>query len=166
MFAKRSLRLAFCAVVGAATVCAQSAADEGFAQRVLRMSDAEQVAAVRAYLDAGAPVGQEQGIFGLAMAHSELILPVLERKVEEVLRAQDPMDCFTNKNTRPDSVIALVVSMITHSDGDPAMKELAKLVALDEKRFGREVFSGLAAHPRTKTALLLRTRVLIQPIPR
>ena len=108
------------------------------------MSDAEQVAAVRAYLDAGAPVGQEQGIFGLAMAHSELILPVLEKKVEEVLRAQDPMDCFTNKNTRPDSVIALAVSMITHSDGEPAMKELAKLVALDEKRFGREVFSGLA----------------------
>jgi hypothetical protein len=134
---------------------AQSAADLEFTKRILRASDAEQVAAVRAFLDEGLrPVAQEQGIQALARAHSELVLPVLEKKIEEVLRSQNPLDSFSNKNANPDLVIYQTASYISEGDAGVAMAELSKLVSLDEKRFAIYVFktlSSLAVHENAFT---------------
>ena len=106
----------------------------------LRMTDAEQVAFTKSHLDAGNLVGLPL----LASNRSSLILPIIEKKIEEVLTSKTPSECFTNK-TDPDRFVGQTESLITGAGDEEALKTIRKLLALDAKRFDGWVSHTFAA---------------------
>ncbi len=110
------------------------------------MSETEAVAYVNSILEQGMPVGeQESGLYALAVGRSSLVLPMLERKIEEVLKSPTPLDCFNNKATDPQLVILGLWTTIAEAGHEQSLKEASKLLKLDEKRFDRIVYNTLAA---------------------
>jgi hypothetical protein len=102
--------------------------------RLLRASEAEQIAAVNAALDHGLPPDNDIGL--LILNRSGVVLPLIEHKIEQVLKSSSPLDCFTGKNVNPHRFVDLAAWAIADAGDEQALKEIAKLVKLDEKRFG------------------------------
>jgi hypothetical protein len=90
---------------GASVALAQqdpAAGQEPLARRILRMREADQIAYINLELDRGMPVDQN-GPFGMLLLNrSSLVLPMLETKIEEVLRSPNPLNCFTDKTVNPE----------------------------------------------------------------
>jgi hypothetical protein len=103
------------------------------------MTDAEAIAYVNWRLDNGMELLENNALPELELLRSALILPIMERKVEEVLKSPTPSECFTNKTVDPEKFIGLAASMIAYPADRAAITEIGKLIALDEKRFGRYV---------------------------
>lgn len=138
MDTKRLLQIALVAV-GAPVALAQQvpAADqESLARRILGMSETDQIAYIRLDLDRGMPIAENEPLGTLIQGRSSLVLPMLEKKIEEVLKSPDPLDCFTDKTVNPQKFVDLAASAIPYAGDEQALKEIGKLIAIDEKRFG------------------------------
>jgi len=72
----------------------------------------------------------------LILNKSEVTLPLIERKIEEVLRSASPLECFTDKSVDPQKFVDLAAAMIVYAGDEQALKEASKLMKIDEKRFG------------------------------
>ena len=105
--------------------------------RIARMSDPERVALAKSILGHGMPPGSALGL--LARANSKLILPVIEEKIEEVLRSPNPPNCFVDPTVDPQRVMILMWTTITETGDEQALIEASKLMKLDENRFGQMV---------------------------
>jgi hypothetical protein len=81
----------------------------------------------------------------LIRTRGSLVLPMMERKIEEVLKSSSPLDCFTDKTVDPQRFVDLAASNIAHAGDEYALKEVSKLIALDEKRFDLLVRNTLLA---------------------
>jgi len=115
----------------------QPAADqEPLARRILRMSEADQIAYISMDLDQGMPVDLYDPLGMLVLNRSSLVLPMLEKKIEGVLRSPNPLDCFTDKTVNPQKFVDLAAWTIPNAGDEQALRELSKLIAIDEKRFG------------------------------
>jgi hypothetical protein len=101
---------------------------------LLRASDAEQIAAVNAALDRGLP--PDDVIVVLGHIKTSLVLPLFEKKIEEVLRSASPADCFTERGIDPRRFVDVAAMAIAYAGDEEAMREMAKLVKLDEAQFG------------------------------
>jgi hypothetical protein len=120
--------LAF-AAASATEICAQ----QTLPSKILTLSDAEQVAFTNSYLDQGMPVGED--FILLVLNRSSLVLPILEMKIEQVLKSPNPRECFSNKEVDPQRVVAMAASAISSAADEQALKEASKLLKLDDKRF-------------------------------
>jgi hypothetical protein len=125
-------------------VCAQSrpSEPEDLAHRIGRMSDPEKVTAARSLLDRGVPDASEVDDLAI-LARSgggTLILPILEAKIEEILKAANPKDCFTDKSVDPERVVNQLWFTISWVGTQQSLREAAKLLKIDEKRFDRVVY--------------------------
>src|SRR5580658_3973280 len=100
---RRFLRIILTATGVAAAAAQQLPApgQESPANGILRMSEAEQVAYTNSVLDRGMQVDETETLVTLVLTRSSLVLPMLEKKIEEVLRSPSPLDCFTDKNSGP-----------------------------------------------------------------
>jgi hypothetical protein len=65
---------------------------ESLANRIVRMSEAEQIAYTNSVLDQGMQVDDGEPLGVLIRARRSLVLPMMERKIEEVLKSEAPLD--------------------------------------------------------------------------
>lgn len=158
METRHILQSAFITLVAAVLAVAQSAPRERASDRLGRMSDAEQVALAISWLDRGHPsVDGAEGLDQLARGRSALILPSIEAKIEEVLKAPNPAECFTNKGVPPDEVILYFSRLIARAGNRQALLEASKLLKIDEKRFDQMVeHTMIAAYSRDPFKLAYR----------
>jgi len=135
---KNFLRIAL-AALGPSVALAQQApaADqEPLARRILSMSETDQIAYISLDLDHGMPIDENEPLGSLILGRSSLVLPMLERKIEEVLKSANPLDCFTDKTVDPQKFVDLAASAVAYAGDAQALQEISKLLAIDEKRFG------------------------------
>jgi hypothetical protein len=118
------------------TLAQQRAGSNPFYDRFLKMSSAEAIGYTNTAFDHGMPTGLTEGLPVLARSQSAEVLPVLERRIEEVLKSPNPLDLFTDKAAEPRRAIDLAASTIAYACDDNALKALAKLIAIDDQRFG------------------------------
>ena len=117
---------------------------ESPANRMLHSSEAVQLAYFNQRLNEGLRVDEEvNAIDLLILSRSSLVLPMMERKIEEVLKSPDPLECFTDKTVDPQRFVDIAAASIAWSGDEQALKEISKLVAIDEKRFGSLVRNTL-----------------------
>jgi hypothetical protein len=107
-------------------------------RRMLQASEAEQTAWIESDLDRGMPtVDPDASVLTvLIRSKSEITLPLIERKIEEVLRSPSSPDNFTDKSVDPQRFIALAAVAIREAGNVESLKELGKLMKIDERRFG------------------------------
>jgi hypothetical protein len=138
-------------VTAALTLTALASAPHAFGQgiddtpsrRLLRASEAEQIAAVKLALDQGLPPEQFGVVGPLFYSRGSLVLPLVEQKIEQVLKSAAPLHYFTNKNVDPATWIYSAALAIAETGDEPALREIGKLIKLDEKRFGTLVGRAL-----------------------
>ena len=107
------------------------------AWRILRWSEARQVSWIQSDLDQGMPA--DPGGDPLAMLilnRSSVTLPLMEKKIEQVLASTSPKDCFTVRSVDPDKFVAGAAAMIAYSGDEQALRKVSKLIRIDERRFG------------------------------
>jgi hypothetical protein len=96
------------------------------ARAILEVSEAEQTKFVNETMDAGFPDDRADQMTMLVINRSVLVLPLIERRVEDELRSQSP-----SKN-----LIATGTEMIAYAGDERALREVSKLVHIDDNRFG------------------------------
>jgi len=94
----------------------------------------------------------------LILNRSSLVLHVVERKIEEVSRSTDPLECFIDKTVDPKWSVDMAASSIARSGDEQALKEISKLIATDEKRFGTLVRNTLFAAQNRRNPLVVAYR--------
>jgi hypothetical protein len=144
----RSLLLLALAAVSATLGAAQqqpAPRQESLANRILRMSEADQVSYVNSRLDQGLVGVDDDAIDVLVLNRSSLVLPMIEKKIEEVIKSRSPLDSFTDKAADPQKFIDLAASLVPCAGDEYALKEASKLLAVDERRFGMLVRNTLLA---------------------
>ena len=109
---------------------------EPLARRILQETEADQTTFMASYLDAGAPAEMGDALTMLVLNRSALALPLMERKVEQVLKSASPSDCFSDKSVDPQAFVNMIVSMITYAGDDQAIQMVRRLIKVDENRFG------------------------------
>lgn len=107
-------------------------------RRMLRASETEQIAWIKSDLARGMPVvDPDAGILTmLILNRSSVTLPLIEQKIEEVFRSPTPHDFFSDKSVDPQKFIDFAALAITEAGDVQALKEVSKLMKIDEKRFG------------------------------
>jgi hypothetical protein len=79
---------------------------------------------------------REGGAVGLLVrARSSLTLPILERRVEDLLGSTSPGDYFADKSVDPKRFVTLAASSIAYAANEEALRQLSRLMRLDERRF-------------------------------
>lgn len=119
------------ALVGAPTAGGQ----EPLRREILKWSEDDQISWLNSTLALGLPPDLDGALYSLTASKSSLTLPVIEKRIEEVLKSNAPTELFTDKSVDPQKFIALAVSTIEYLGNEPALRECAKLLHLDEKRF-------------------------------
>ena len=99
------------------------------ARDILALSEAEQTKFVDATVDAGFPTDRADQMTMLIINRSGLVLPSLERRVEVELRSESPSS----------DLITTATEMIAYAGDEQALREISKLMAIDDGRFGRLV---------------------------
>jgi len=99
------------------------------ARDILALSEAEQTKFVSATVDAGFPADRADQMTMLIINRSGLVLPLLEQRVEVELRSESPSNDF----------IATATEMIAYAGDEQALREISKLMTVDDGRFGRLV---------------------------
>jgi hypothetical protein len=131
------LALAVVLVAGYMPIVAQTPSDELSLEQMNRLTDAEQLALAKSIVDRGVPHGRPADrLYSLAQGRSALIVPMLEAKIEEILRAPDPRACFTDKSTEPDVMVTYLQAAIWQNGSLQSLVQASKLMKIDEKRFG------------------------------
>lgn len=103
-------------------------------RRMRNATEAEQTAWLNAHLRAGMAPSE---VFGdLVDNKSEIALPLIEQKIEEILRSPSPLECFTDKSVDPQKFIHSAALAITGAGNVQSLKEASKLIKIDEKQFG------------------------------
>jgi hypothetical protein len=87
------------------------------------MSDADQVSYVSSRLDHGLAIVDDDAMDVLVLSRSSLVLPMLEKKIEEVLRSPHPLDCFTDKNADPQFAVDMAAATIAYAGDEQSLKE-------------------------------------------
>lgn len=136
MNAKKSLTILIFAAVAAMAQDTVAPGSDKEAARLLRASAADQKAYVNSAFDHGLPQASVDTVTILVRQHSALLAPVLGARVVEALKAASPIDCFIDKTVDPKAAIMAAASAIAYASDENALKELAKILAVDDRRFG------------------------------
>ena len=123
-------------------------AGQGVPDSLLRASEAEQIAAVTSALDQGFPPGPSAYLTTLIFYRSSLVLPLMEKKIEQVLGSASPRDTFSDKTVDPQKFVDHVAWIIADTGDEAALAEIAKLTKVDKDRFGSLV--GIALSHSTR----------------
>jgi hypothetical protein len=127
--------LAAVAAAGSQTVSGQ----EPLWRQVLRLDDAGQAAFAKSALDGGLQGEQGSALGPLTVNRSSLVLPIIEKKIEEVLSSQNPATCFTVKGIDHLSFLAYAADLMWYGSEEESLRVFSKLLKVDEKRFDRAI---------------------------
>jgi hypothetical protein len=100
------------------------------------MSEPTQIAFVNECL-AQMPAEVGGALGGLVLLRSALVLPILEAKIEEVLKSPATPDSPADKAPDAALVMSRAESAIAYAGDAQSFKEISKLLAIDEQRFSR-----------------------------
>jgi hypothetical protein len=114
----------------------QPQSQEPLWKRILQMSDADQVAYVNQRLNEGLRPVPDDAVGPLISSRSSLVLPVIEKKIEEVLKSPNPRECFTDQTVDPTTFVNVAAWSVAQAGDEHALAAVSKLIALDEDRFG------------------------------
>lgn len=106
------------------------------AARLLKQSEAEQKAYVNSAFDHGLPQATVNTVTTLIRERSATLAPMLGARVVEALKSPKPIDCFVDKTVDPTASIMAAASAIAYAADENALKELSKILAVDDRRFG------------------------------
>jgi hypothetical protein len=95
------------------------------ARTILDLSTNEQTAFVRRTMETGFPANRADQMTMLIINRSALALPLIEAKLEEALKS----------TPQPKDFVDTASEMIAYAGDETALREISKLLALDEKRF-------------------------------
>lgn len=133
----RSLRSMIPVALGLRALCAQ--APDPYGANILKVSEERQIAFVLDTLDRNFPAGSGEALTFLAANKSSSVLPLIEKKIEEALASKNPAECFTTPAGDPARFIGLAAATIAYAGSAESLRQIAKLVRLDENRFGEYV---------------------------
>jgi hypothetical protein len=103
-------------------------------RRLTKASESELAAWVNVHLQAGMPPSD---VFGMVtLNRSEVVLPLIEQKIEEVLQSPAPLELFSDKSIDPQKFVHSAALSIAANGDVQALKEASKLIKIDEKQFG------------------------------
>jgi len=112
-----SLRIAFLFI--AAVAFGQDA------RAVLDLNNADIVALVQSVMDQGFPADKSDQMTMLIINRSQVVIPAIETKIEEVINSQSPSTKFVDTASE----------MIAYAGDEQALRAISKLIAIDAKRF-------------------------------
>jgi len=124
------------AILAIAASAALAQAPSSEVARLLKLSDAEQKAYVNSAFDHGLPQASVDSVTSLIRARSAVLAPVLGDRIVEALKSKSPIDCFTDKTVEPAAAIMAAASAIAYAADANALKELARFLAIDDRKFG------------------------------
>lgn len=108
-------------------------------RRMLELPNERLVACMNAWLARGMPTPDSPQMTFLVRARSSLVLPIIEKKIEDVVVSRSPRDCFTDKNVDPTQFTVGAAEIIAAAAHEQSFRERSKLMRLDEQRVGRYV---------------------------
>jgi hypothetical protein len=113
--------------VGLLQLCpAQAPQNIEGAKSILQLSEAEQVDFVKSVLDQHFPDAQGDRFSILLVNRTQLVVPLIESRIEEELRG----------TPRSESFIDLASAMISYAGDEQALQAVNQLIQIDPKRFG------------------------------
>ena len=126
---RRMVRLAVCWTF-VATVWAQPQGDQvRSAKAILDLPDSEQIAFIKTTMEHGFPEDRADQMTMLIINRSALSVPLIEAKVEEILKSPSP-----SKGS-----IDIALEMIAYAGDEQSLRAISRLIAIDESRFARLV---------------------------
>ena len=96
------------------------------ARTILDLSDGEQIAFIRSTMELGFPINRADQMTMLIINRSAVTLPLIEAKLEEALKSTQA----------PKGFVETASEMIAYAGDELALREISKLLAVDENRFG------------------------------
>ncbi len=87
-------------------------------------------------LDRGLPAELGHRVTGIARARGSVVVPVIEKKIEEVLKSSSPATCFSDPTVDPRRFVGLATGLIESAEDENALKAASMLMRIDEARFG------------------------------
>jgi hypothetical protein len=115
-------------------------------RRILNASESEQTVWINSHLRAGMPAND--GFLMVMLNRSSVVLPLMAAKIEEVLTSPAPLVCLDDKSVDPQQFVDRAAFAVAGVGDVQALKELSKLIRIDEKRFG-DLIEGALLHART-----------------
>lgn len=109
--------------------------------RLLRATETEQRAAVAAALDRGLTPTVSGPIGILLLNRNNLVIPMVEAKMEQVIKGSCRASCFTDTSVNPNHFLVRAAGFIADSGDVDAIEAMSKLILLDEARF--EFYIGM-----------------------
>jgi hypothetical protein len=97
---------------------------EPVSSRILKWTETEQIAWLNTYLGDGMPPSDALAM--LVLNKSSIALPVLEKKIEEILGSKSPQELFTNPSADPQRVADLAAAAIAYPGDEQALREESK----------------------------------------
>lgn len=114
--------------------------------RVSRWSDPEAVSFVNAVLSTRLPNSREaDALYTLTITRSTLVLPLFERKIQELLISHSPRGHDSGNSGGSQEMIAFLKREIEEAGDSQALREASKLIKTDEGRFDDMVECILAS---------------------
>jgi hypothetical protein len=106
-------------------------------------SEADQAAWLGPTLDRGVLTDVGDYLTVLVMSRSSVAVPLIERKIEEVLKSGSPAACFSDRSVDPKRFIGLATDLVAYAGDENALRAISKLMEIDEERFGPLVGTAL-----------------------
>jgi len=116
-------------------IAAAQPESEPLAWRIMKWSDADQSSWINSTLAQGIPTDLGGVLGGLAVNKSGLTLPLIEKKIEDVLRSRSPLELFTDKSVDPQKFVSVTAHLVASAGNGEALRQISKLLAMDERRF-------------------------------
>jgi hypothetical protein len=135
METRQFLRLmALISCAGPLTLLGQE--DDSLPTRILGWRESDQVAWINSYLAEGLPPGVRAEALGmLVLNKTALTLPVLEKRIEEILRSGSRQGLDSIHPANSERVVGGASALIAYAGDGLALKEASQLMKLDEQRF-------------------------------
>lgn len=103
---------------------------------VLQITEAEQTEFASSYIDRGMPPGVSATTFADLVSHrSSIVIPMIERKIENVLSSTSSAGLFSKESIDPTIFAARAGSMIAHAGNIEAIRAVTSLIRINRSRF-------------------------------
>ena len=106
------------------------------ARNLDQWSDADLTTWMRSALDLGLPDELGDYMSAALKYRGAIVVPLTEKKIEEVLRSTSPATCFSDPSVDPGKFVREAVAVIRGAGDENALKAASQLMKIDEARFG------------------------------
>jgi hypothetical protein len=115
---------------------AQEKKGTGPARDIGQWTDSEVETWMRSALDRGLPEELGDYMSAALKYRGAVVVPLTEKKIEEVLKSTSPATCFSDPSVDPGKFVREAVAAIRGAGDENALKAAGQLMEIDEARFG------------------------------